>query len=115
MIVPTVDLDVIGTRARCRLTALIDTGFSGYLCIPTTSARDLGLELCGTQEVELADGRWIKQLEFRGKVDFLGRTEDVKIVLTDSETPLVGTLLLGDCRLTIDFADNKVRLTRKKR
>lgn len=113
MLTPTAEIEVIGTRRRRRVTALIDTGFSGYLCIPTTIARDLGLELCGSQEVELADGRWIKQLEFHGKVRFLDHEHHVIIALTDSETALIGTSLLGDCRLTIDFPAKKIQLKRK--
>jgi clan AA aspartic protease len=114
MLTPMVEVEVIGTKKRKKITALVDTGFSGYLCIPIATARDLGLELCGVQEVQVADGRWINQLEYSGKVLFLGQTQSITIVLTDSDMAQVGTLLLGDCRLVIDFPENKLRITRKK-
>jgi clan AA aspartic protease len=113
MIIPTIELEVFGSKKKQKITALIDTGFSGYLCIPVDIARELGLELTGTQEVQLADGRWVNQLEFTGQVVFLGQAQTVKISLTDSEMAQVGTMLLGDCRLTIDFPANKTQLKRK--
>ncbi len=40
-----IELDVIGSRRIDRIPALIDTGFNGELCIPTSLAVTLGLEL----------------------------------------------------------------------
>jgi len=110
---PMVDLEVIGSKQRIKIRALIDTGFSGYLCIPTKISEKLGLELGGTIETELADGRWVDNLIFKGQVKFLGTTQHVDIYLTQSEMSQVGVLLLSDCRMSIDFTSNKVRLTRK--
>src|SRR5262245_11661766 len=112
--IPTVELEVIGSKKREKITALIDTGFTGWLCLPTKTAQRLGLERSGEEESELGDGQWVKQLEFSGKVHFLGKTQDVTIVLTNSETAQVGILLMADCRLTVDFPTNQVQLKRKK-
>jgi predicted aspartyl protease len=38
MMTPTVDLDVQGSRGTATLTAIIDTGFDGDLCLPTSLA-----------------------------------------------------------------------------
>jgi hypothetical protein len=43
----------------------------------------------------------------------LGQDSKARIYLTDSEDALVGTGLLSDCRLSIDFTTSKVMLTRK--
>lgn len=112
MIAPTMEIEVIGSKRRVKLTALIDTGFSGYLSIPTRIARELGLELSGEQEVQLADGQWVNRLEFSGKVRFLSQTQNVTVFLTNGEIALVGTLLLSDCRLAIDFPGKKIEVVR---
>ena len=110
---PTFDLEVMGSRARISVTCIIDTGFEGDICLPTALAVRLGLELTGETEVELADGTVKKQLVFGGSVRFLGQTRKIGILISDSEDALLGTALLADCRLTIDFPTGKVKLVRR--
>lgn len=111
---PKIDLEVIGLNASATFHALIDTGFSGDVCIPARTAEKLGLIFTGQEKFELANGQWITQFYFRGRVRFLGRTQDAVILVSDSEVAQVGVSLLADCRLTIDFPTNKVTITRKK-
>jgi hypothetical protein len=61
----------------------------------------------------LADGAQKDTLVFAGTVDFLNRQREVAIYLTDSDEALVGTRLLSDCQLTIDFPMGKVLIARK--
>lgn len=110
---PTADLEVRGSRGAVRIKTLIDTGFDGDVCIPKTAAVHLGIELVALTVVELADGTQKIELVFGGSVRFLGRTQAVRILLTDSEDALLGTELMADCRLMIDFPTGKVRLARK--
>jgi clan AA aspartic protease len=110
---PTCEVEVMGSRARLPVTAIIDTGFDGDICIPTPLAVQLGLELTAETQVELADGTIKTQLVFAGSVHFLGKTREVAIYISDSYDSLVGTAMLADCRLTIDFPTGKVRLVRK--
>ena len=51
---PTATVEVIGSRQTMELTAIVDTGFDGDLCIPIRVAVPLGLELVGEEFVELA-------------------------------------------------------------
>jgi len=111
---PTAELEVSGLKKKVTIKALIDTGFSGALCLPAKTALELGLVLSGKEEFELANGEWLTQFYFKGQVHFLGQTREVDIVVTNSETPQLGVSLLQDCRLTIDFPSNKVQITRKK-
>jgi clan AA aspartic protease len=111
---PTVDLRLIGSRGPVAITAMIDTGFDGHLCLPIRLAVTLGLVLSGRQLVELADGTQKQELVFSGTIRFLGRKRKVRIYLTNSEDALVGNRLLADCRLSIDFPTGKVKLARKK-
>lgn len=111
---PTMDIEVIGVRRRITLTAIIDTGFDGELSVPINVAVTLGLELIGHDLVELADGSHRRSLRFGGSVRFLEKPRDVSIYLTESEDVLIGTAMLDDCRLSIDFPSGKVTLSRKR-
>jgi len=109
---PTYKIEVIGAKRKLPIRAVIDTGFSGELCIPVDDAIRLGLELVGKDEVEYADGRREQELFFKGAVRILGEVKDVKIFLTESQDSLIGTDLLEDCQLVIDFPKGDVQLTR---
>ena len=109
---PRVDLLVFGSREQISISAIVDTGFDGYLCLPTSVAVRLGLELVSEGLIELADGRTQKQLVFLGTVEFLDEVQPVMIYLTDSEDALIGTRLLDDCVLTIDFPRRSIELKR---
>jgi clan AA aspartic protease len=101
-----------GTRQKSSVSAVVDTGFNGDICIPIELAVTLGLDLVAMDEVQLADGTSRQQVLFAGTVELLGETRDVS--LTSSDVALVGTELLSDCRLTIDFATGDVQLTKSK-
>jgi clan AA aspartic protease len=95
------------------LLALVDTGFDGWVCLPTLIAIQLGLELFGLQVVELGDGSEIEELVFRGAVTFKQKMRDVDITLTNSADALLGTGLLEDSVLTIDFVERTVEIAQK--
>jgi clan AA aspartic protease len=110
---PQVDVVVGGTRGNVQVKACLDTGFDGDICVPTEVAVTLGLELIGCEPIELADGSRKPELVFKGYAILLGKKRVVEILLTDSEESLVGTGLLAECRLSIDFSTGKVRLAHK--
>ncbi len=111
---PTTELEVQGTRGSASITAIIDTGFEGDLCLPVSVAVGHGLELVSQVPIELADGTQKLELVFAGSVVFLDRQREVFIYLTDSDDALVGTHLLSNCRLSIDFTTGKTQLTTKR-
>ena len=107
---PTALIEALGSRQTLALTAIVDTGFDGYLCLPTRIAVQLGLELIGEQLIELADGTQRKQFVFAGSVRFFGETREVQIMLTDSEDALIGTRLLNHYPLAIEFPGGQVKV-----
>jgi clan AA aspartic protease len=110
-----VEISVAGARQEITLLALVDTGFDGWVCLPTPIAIQLGLELFGVQVVELADGSEIEELVFRGEVIFEQQRRNVDITLTRSVDALVGTGLLENSILTIDFAERAVEIVQKEK
>ena len=107
---PTARIKAIGSRQTLALTAIVDTGFDGYLCLPIRFAVQLGLELIGEQLIELADGTQQNELVFAGLVRFLRQTREVQIMLTESEDALIGTSLLNHYPLNIEFPGGQVKV-----
>ena len=103
---------VEGTRKSVEIDAIIDTGFDGSLCLPIPVAIQLGLELSGSQVVELADGSLREELLFMGKAALGDRDEGktVDISLTESEDALLGVDMLKEYKLNIDFRSKRVIL-----
>lgn len=107
---PVLSVQIKGARSEVTLGAVIDTGFDGFVCVPVEVAVQLGLELVGFQTVEYADGRKARELVFLGSVILAGRERKVEISLTEAQEALIGTGLLADYRLEIDFPRRSVRL-----
>jgi clan AA aspartic protease len=105
---PTALVEVIGSRQTIELTAIVDTGFDGDLCIPIRVAVQLGLELVGEEFVELADGKQNYELVFAGSARFFGETHKVRIMVTASQDALIGTRLLNHYALSIDFPGGNI-------
>jgi clan AA aspartic protease len=107
---PTARIEAIGNRQTLALTAIVDTGFDGYLCLPIRLAVQLGLELIGEQLIELADGTQRNELVFAGSVRFFADTREVPIMLTESEDALIGTSLLNHYQLAIEFPGGQIKV-----
>jgi len=108
---PRVAITVRGARRDVTLEAVIDTGFDGQLCLPVSLAVEIGLELYGAQQTQLADGSIKSDLVFLGQAGFVGqRTQEVEILLTESDDALLGVGFLMDWRLEIDFSQRLVQL-----
>lgn len=108
------EVTVIGGRQSIVIDAVVDSGFNGDLCLPTQTAIQLGLELCGLQRVELADGAKKKELIFAGEAIFDNRQRWVEIFLTDSEDTLIGAGLLAGHVMTIDYVERTLEITQKE-
>ena len=80
---PTVQIEVSGPLGnRFPFTAMVDTGFSGFLLLPILEAFPIGLMLQGTLAVTLADGSSQTKLTCLGGVHFDG-AEEVGIVVIE--------------------------------
>ena len=107
---PLVEITVMGTRKESTCPAVVDSGFNGDVCVPTSIAIQLGLELVATYTIELADGTVRNELIFAGEVVFNGRKESAEILLTEAQDTLLGTGLLMGRVLEIDFLKRAVEI-----
>jgi predicted aspartyl protease len=111
-----------------QLFAFIDTGFNGAILIDETQAAKLGLQISRNSiaPVQLASGRSENFLFGRGAFTWLGErrtitayvlieTQQARRARTARRTEeeiLIGTELLADCRIEIDFPARRVVITK---
>lgn len=107
---PVVTITLHGRRPRA-IEAVLDTGFSGHLCLSRRQRSFMRLRRVGRQPFELADGHQVIEDVFLGEVTFDGRRQRVLVTLTAARESLVGTDLLAAKVVRIDFARAKVTVT----
>lgn len=86
------------------IECLIDTGFNGALVLPRAEAVRLNLTVPGRVSIigvgrsrQIAD---IAELE----IEWLGQSRAVEVIISDGDDSLLGTELLDDSRLVIDYS-----------
>jgi clan AA aspartic protease len=87
-------------RLTVAVDVVIDTGFSGYLTLPSTVIQSLSLPWEGERHALLADGSKVTFNVYRATVSMNRRTQSILVEQSES-TPLIGMSLLKDCELNI--------------
>ena len=102
---PQIEVAVAGVNLDFKtVAAVVDTAFTGALALPSDVIRELGLSYRGERRVRLATGRQTVEI-YGAVVSWFGQPRAVPVHETDDK-PLVGNMLLDNCRLTIDFVES---------
>jgi clan AA aspartic protease len=108
---------VVGLQARMGLTirlskgfstvvnCVIDTGFEGYLTLPIETIVELNLPCAGRINANLADNSSVSTEVYWATISWCGGDREIT-VLAMGQRPLIGTSLLENYHLSIDFCDN---------
>lgn len=88
----------------------VDTAFNGGLVIPRPLIERLGLKQASTTQAILADGHAVDLETFTCHIEWFGNTYRTQVVDNDGEYPLLGTTLLANRKLTIDYSAKTVVL-----
>lgn len=107
---PEITVEVLGIKDGKSVSAIVDTGFTGFLQIPLSIGIACNLRLWGVSWSRLADGSRVKNLQCFGKIRFADR--EIFGVISLSETA-------EDCLLGMQFLqelkmDFKISITDKK-
>lgn len=86
------------------IDAVVDTGFNGFLTLPTRLASDLALSFAGTTRAALGDGTEVQLDVFETVVVWDGRERWV-VALATGGGALVGMSMLSECRVTLDVLE----------
>ena len=106
--VPTVQLDVAGQSWN----AVVDTGFNGDLELPAELQGMLKSEYLGKVVSILAGGQSIMEDLYEVEFAFDGQTMSAEVTYAAARDILVGTGMLENHRLEVDFPKETVRLER---
>ena len=86
------------------LEAVVDTGFNGYLSVPSSLVAELGLVFSIANSAILADGSEVSFDTYEAPVQWEGQPRSVVVDEADT-TPLVGVLMLDGHELNIQVCD----------
>jgi clan AA aspartic protease len=89
---PVIVLETLPTRRKISL--IIDTGFSGELCLPLRMIKSLGFQQYGREPFVLADGRIVRANVYKGQVRWFNKRQPVEVIALDNPRGLLGTQIL---------------------
>jgi clan AA aspartic protease len=84
---------------------VVDTGFTGFLCLSQRAVTALGLPFRHYQEVTLADDSATLLPVHDAIISWDGQDREVK-VLAAGKRPLLGTALLDGCEMLSQFRED---------
>ncbi len=102
----TIPLEVTGPNRQWQWTeAVIDTGFNGFLSLPSALVHTLRLPLVGNRRATLGDGSVAVLDVYLATVLWHEQEREVLVLQADSD-PLIGMSLLYGNQVTLNVVDN---------
>jgi clan AA aspartic protease len=83
------------------INAVVDTGFTGDVSLPTSTIRSLSLRPLGQRLFTLADGELSVMNAYSGRVLWHERQHDV-VVIQSEDTAIIGMNLIWGNRVTLE-------------
>lgn len=99
---------VNGSNIEC----LLDTGFNGSLLLPRKFVEDNSLTLVGRESVVMVEQNTIEGDVVAGEINWLGEKSLVRVLISETEEALIGTRMLVDSVLEIDYKNKTVKITK---
>ena len=115
---PRIEIEVKGVNGNPKkMTAIVDSGFNGYLTLPYVDAFPLGLVLKGIQSNTLADGSVVSHFVCIGEICVDGKCVSTTIDIKPANIILLGTKLLKELGKTfiLDSLNGRVEITDSKK
>jgi clan AA aspartic protease len=91
-------------RSGIEIECVVDTGFEGFLTLPPSIIADLGLPYLININANLANNSSVETDVYLATIVWNGTERNVA-VLAMGRRPLIGTALLEDYHLSIDFCE----------
>jgi len=113
-----IPIAVVGKSGkRSTLEAVVDTGFSGDLCISIFAKDKIALAFSHVEKFELGDGSAPDQYVYVGQLIFDEQALGVDVLVSKSRDTLIGAALLANKKFEVDYPNKTVRIrnSRKKK
>jgi clan AA aspartic protease len=88
-------------ESSLRVEAVVDTGFTGHLTLPSATVEALGLPIIGSAESILADGSLVMEDVCLARVLWHGGERPARVLVADA-TPLLGMALMRGSELRVE-------------
>jgi clan AA aspartic protease len=90
---------------------LVDTGFDVGLILPSNVATHLDLTYEGLEDYDSVSGERIVAKAYSIEIDWLGKRVRVSVIVSPKiNEAILGSHMLRDCRLTIDYGYRTVNI-----
>ena len=90
--------------------AWIDTAFDGHFVFSSNLVKELGLDTLVETDPILADGSKVALQTYVCYLDWFGDRIAAQVIENEGRFPLLGTALMHDLRLVVDYARKTVEL-----
>jgi clan AA aspartic protease len=108
----TLNLPLRGPKGETEITAIVDTGYDGFLTLPLSIITSLMLPRMSPQPVTLGDGRTRMSALYEAEIEWDGQFIGIEVLCLAGDA-LLGTGLLKHYRFGADFvAGGLVQVTR---
>lgn len=101
----------MGGAALPVLKMLVDTGFDGSLMIPRSFADEFDLPIKGQEFYYAANDEEMQLARTTLQIEWLGERFDVPALIAPNDYALIGTEMLIDAHLLIDYADRLLEIS----
>lgn len=90
------------------LTVWVDTACNGHFVLSQDKIDELGLQQHAATDAILADGSRVTLESYVCFVEWFGQWVPAQVIANDGRFPLLGTELLAERVLTVDYAERKL-------
>ncbi len=94
------------------IDCVLDTGFNGSLLLPRTIAAENSMIFLGIEEVELVEKITAQISTALAEINWLGNKDSILIYISETDEYLIGTEMLIDSVLEIDYKNLTVKITK---
>ena len=97
-----------GSQIEC----VIDTGFNGSFLFPRKFVEDNSMRFVGKEEITMVEENTIFIETALAEVNWLGKDFSIQILVSENNECLIGTQMLIDSKLEIDYKNLTVKITK---
>lgn len=97
-----------------RIDCVLDTGFNGFLMLPRPFVEENSMDIVGREPVAMVEGRSAEIDIAVSAIKRLGERIAVNILVSETSEALIGTKLLENSILEIDYINSVVKVTKPR-